>query len=65
MSTKPRGFIRRRKIQAGDRFYAYITHNGREVPLGGFSSQERATTALRTAEAAIAAGTRPHVRSIL
>jgi len=55
--SKPRGFIRRRKIQSGVRFYAYITHNGREVPLGGFSSQDRAKEACRTAEEQISTGT--------
>jgi integrase len=54
--TQPRGFIRKRKIKSGWRFYAFITHNGREVPLGGFSSQDRAVTACRTAEDAIAEG---------
>jgi integrase len=55
--TRPRGFIRKRKIKSGWRFYAYITHNGREVPLGGYSSQDRARDACRTAENEIAAGT--------
>lgn len=56
MSVKPRGFIRKRKIQSGERYYAFITFGGREVPLGGFSSQDRAVTACRTAEDAIAEG---------
>lgn len=55
--TRPRGFIRKRKIKSGWRFYAYITHAGREVPLGGYSSQDRALEACRTAENEIAAGT--------
>ena len=55
--TRPRGFIRKRKIKSGWRFYAYITHAGREVPLGGYSSQDRALEACRTAENRIAAGT--------
>ena len=54
--TKPRGFIRRRKIGSGVRYYAAITVNGREEALGGFSSRERAIQALRTAESEISLG---------
>jgi integrase len=52
------GKIRRKTLQNGSvRFYAAVMHEGREVALGSFKTKRNAETAVRRAEAEVAAGT--------
>ena len=52
------GKIRRKTLKDGSqRFYAAISHEGREVALGSYKTKRNAETVVRRAEAELAAGT--------